>query len=96
MSSPVSGETTSSLIRRVADRYGLPAIALRSCWQWRNSQSRHEGGSPRADAGILLNPSGRQTLARLCRTEEEVLARALPSWGHEDSKFAEQDTAQAV
>ncbi|MFF9128522.1 hypothetical protein ACF09J_35735 [Streptomyces sp. NPDC014889] len=33
---PLQGETTSSLICRIASRYGMEAKALRSYWQWRN------------------------------------------------------------
>lgn len=78
-------ETTSSLIYRIASRYGLKAKALRSCWRWRNHRPKHEGGTCRADAEVLLNAAGRQLLAGLCGVEEGVLARALPSWGREDA-----------
>jgi hypothetical protein len=78
---PLPGETTSSLIRRIASRYGLEAKVLRSCWHWRNQQPKHESGTCRADAEVLLNAVGRQRLAGLCGVKEDVLARALPSWG---------------
>ncbi|MGW0469192.1 DNA-binding protein [Streptomyces sp. NPDC003027] len=84
---PLQGETTSSLICRIASRYGLEAKALRSCWHWRNHQPKHERGACRADAEVLLNAAGRQLLAGLCGVEEGVLARALPSWGQEDAKL---------
>ncbi|MEU2856630.1 DNA-binding protein [Streptomyces syringium] len=84
---PLQGETTSSLICRVASRYGMEAKALRSCWQWRNYQPGHDGGGARADAEVLLNTAGRQLLACLCGVKEDVLARALPSWGQEDAKL---------
>lgn len=84
---PLQGETTSSLICRIASRYGLEAKALRSCWHWRNHQPKHEGGACRADAEVLLNAAGRHLLAGLCGVEEGVLARALPSWGQEDAKL---------
>ncbi|MFI9771667.1 DNA-binding protein [Streptomyces sp. NPDC052415] len=84
---PLQGETTSSLIGRIASRYGLEAKALRSCWHWRNYQPRHDGGGARADAEVLLNATGRQLLAAVCGVEEDVLARALPSWGQEDAKL---------
>ncbi|MFD4723009.1 DNA-binding protein [Streptomyces sp. NPDC058423] len=86
--SPLQGETTSSLICRIAGRYGMEAKALRSYWQWRNYPPGHDGGGARADAEVLLNAAGRQLLAGLCGVEEDVLARALPSWGQEDSKLS--------
>ncbi|MEU1568855.1 DNA-binding protein [Streptomyces mirabilis] len=85
---PLLRETTSSLICRIASRYGLEAKALRSCWQWRNYPPGHDGGGARADAEVLLNAAGRQLLAGLCGVEEDVLARALPSWGQEDTKLS--------
>ncbi|MER5757310.1 DNA-binding protein [Streptomyces sp. NPDC002088] len=85
---PLQGETTSSLICRIASRYGMEAKVLRSCWQWRNYPPGHDGGGARADAEVLLNAAGRQLLAGLCGVEEDVLARALPSWGQEDSKLS--------
>lgn len=94
---PLQGETTSSLICRIASLYGLEAKALRSCWHWRNHQPRHDGGGARADAEVLLNAAGRQLLAGLCGVEEDVLARALPSWGQEDAKLpAEEDGVPAA
>ncbi|MEU0650137.1 DNA-binding protein [Streptomyces umbrinus] len=85
---PFSRETTSSLICRIAGRYGMEAKALRSCWQWRNYPPGHDGGGARADAEVLLNAPGRQLLAGLCGVTEDVLARALPSWGQEDAKLS--------
>ncbi|MFF9402715.1 DNA-binding protein [Streptomyces sp. NPDC014744] len=35
----------------------------------------------------MLNAAGREVLARLCGVGQEVLGRALPSWGREDAKF---------
>lgn len=87
---PLQGETTSSLICRIANRYGQEVKALRSCWHWRNHQPKHEGGACRADAEVLLNAAGRQLLAGLCGVEEDVLARALPSWAREDAKLPTQ------
>ncbi|CAL9666993.1 DNA-binding protein [Streptomyces sp. enrichment culture] len=84
---PLQGETTSSLICRIASHYGMEAKVLRSCWQWRNYPPGHDGGA-RADAEVLLNAAGRQLLAGLCGVGEDVLARALPSWGQEDSKLS--------
>jgi hypothetical protein len=78
----------SSLICRLADRYGMEAKALRSYWQWRNYPPGHDGGGARADAEVLLNAAGRQLLAGLCGVEEDILARALPSWGQQDSKLS--------
>ncbi|WP_329453786.1 DNA-binding protein [Streptomyces sp. NBC_01497] len=85
---PLQGETTSSLICRIAGRYGMEAKVLRSCWQWRNYPPGHDGGGTRADAEVLLNPPGRQLLAGMCGVEEDVLARALPSWGQQDAKLS--------
>lgn len=94
---PLQGETTSSLICRIASRYGMEAKALRSCWHWRNSQPGHEGGGARADAEVLLNAAGQQRLAGLCGVKEDVLARALPSWAREDAKLpAEEDGVPAA
>lgn len=66
----------------------MEAKALRSYWQWRNYPPGHDGGGARADAEVLLNAAGRQLLAGLCGVEEDVLARALPSWGQEDAKLS--------
>jgi hypothetical protein len=88
---PLRRETTSSLICRIASRYGLEAKALRACWKWRNYPPGHEGGGARADAEVLLNAAGRQLLADLCGVEEDVLARALPSWGEEDARLRAED-----
>lgn len=95
---PLAGETTSSFLCRIAARYGLEEQALLSCWQWRNHRPRHEGGTARADAEVLLDAAGRQVLAGLCRVEEETLARALPAWEVEDPKLAapEASAGQAL
>ncbi|MFJ5220571.1 DNA-binding protein [Streptomyces sp. NPDC088354] len=85
---PLAGETTWSLIGRVAARYGLDAGALLGCWQWGNHRPRHEGRGLRADAEVLLDPVGRRVLAELCGVGEEVLARALLAFGWEDPKLA--------
>ncbi|MFJ5534950.1 DNA-binding protein [Streptomyces sp. NPDC093261] len=84
---PLQGETTSSLICRLALRYGMEAKGLRACLKWRNYPPGHEGGGARADAEVLLNTAGRQLLAGMCGVEEDVLARALPSWAAEDAKL---------
>jgi hypothetical protein len=65
----------------------MEAKALRSCWHWRNYPPGHDGGGARADAEVLLNAAGRQVLAAVCGVEEDVLARALPSWGQADAKL---------
>ncbi|MFJ1561864.1 DNA-binding protein [Streptomyces mirabilis] len=94
---PLQGETTSSLICRIASCYGMEARVLRSCWHWRNYQPGHDGGGARADAEVLLNAAGRQLLAGLCGVKEDVLARALPSWEQEDAKLpAEEDQVPAA
>ncbi|MFD6028541.1 DNA-binding protein [Streptomyces griseoluteus] len=84
---PLQGETTSSLICRIASRYGMEPKVLRACWKWRNYPPGHEGGGARADAEVLLNAAGRQLLVGMCGVEEAVLARALPSWAVEDAKL---------
>lgn len=66
----------------------MEAKVLRSCWQWRNYPPGHDGGGTRADAEVLLNTPGRRLLADLCGVEEDILARALPSWGQEDAKLS--------
>ncbi|WP_280905818.1 DNA-binding protein [Streptomyces sp. SAI-117] len=86
---PLAGETTASLLGRLAHRYGLEARALWSCWQWGNAPPPRQGGGVPADAEVLLNRTGRAVLASLCGVEQEVLARALPSWGRRDSKLLE-------
>ncbi|MFD8025348.1 DNA-binding protein [Streptomyces lavendulae] len=93
---PLQGETTSSLICRIASRYGMEAKALRSCWQWSNYQPMHSGGGARADAEVLLNTVGRQLLASLCGVREDVLARALPSWELGDVKLPAEGVPAAV
>ncbi|GGV90673.1 hypothetical protein [Streptomyces massasporeus] len=40
---------------------------------------------------MLLNAAGRQLLAGLCGVEEDVLARALPSWEEGDIKLRGED-----
>ncbi|MGC4985955.1 hypothetical protein ACLQ18_35980 [Streptomyces sp. DT193] len=86
---PLEGELTSSFLHRIAARYGIQVQALRSGWQWRSAAPpRHESGSARADPDVLLNAAGWRVLARLCGVEEDVLARALPSFGQEDAKLA--------
>ncbi|NJP80870.1 DNA-binding protein [Streptomyces sp. AA8] len=84
---PLARETTSSLMGRIAHRYGLSTKGLRPYWQWRNSPPMHESGGPRADAEVLLNAAGRQLLADMCGVGPDILARALPSWGQEDAKL---------
>ncbi|MFE2218094.1 DNA-binding protein [Streptomyces canus] len=93
---PLQAETTSSLIFRVASRYGMESKALRSCWQWRNYPPGHDGKGARADAEVLLNAAGRQVLAGLCGVTEDVLARALPSWACRDAKLAGQRQTPAA
>jgi hypothetical protein len=94
---PLGGETTFSLICRIASRYGLDPRALRSCWQWRNTPPPLKGGGVRADAEVLLNRAGQELLAQLCGVGQGVLARALPSWGCRDAKLAgQQQTPSAL
>ncbi|MFF8974901.1 hypothetical protein [Streptomyces sp. NPDC014995] len=94
---PLPGETTFSLLCRVAAHYGTEAKTLRSCWQWRNYQPRHEGGGARADGEVLLNAAERHHLSTMCGVGHELLARALPSWEEEDAKLpAGEDAAPAA
>ncbi|WP_432246630.1 DNA-binding protein [Streptomyces sanyensis] len=88
---PLQEETTSSLICRIAGRYGMEEKVLRACWKWRNYPPGHEGGGARADAEVLLNEAGRQLLAGMSGVEEDVLARALPSWGKGDARLRAED-----
>lgn len=62
---PLSGETTWSLMYRLAARYGQEPSCLLSHWRWKNHQPRHPGGALRADAEVLLSPVGQAVLARL-------------------------------
>ncbi|MBD0695885.1 hypothetical protein BG452_04770 [Streptomyces sp. CBMA123] len=78
--SPFTGETTYSLVGRVAARYGLDDDALLTSWRWHGHRPRHESGALRADAEVLLDGAGRRVLAGLCGVGEEVLGRALPVW----------------
>lgn len=53
--------------------------------------TRQDGGA-RAEAEVPLNAAGRQFLEGLCGVEEDVLARALPSWAREDAKLPPEKT----
>ncbi|MER6274462.1 hypothetical protein [Streptomyces sp900105755] len=88
---PLPGETTSSLICRLASRYGPEAKALRTCRHGRNHRPGHGGGSARADAEVLPNTAGRQHLAGPCRVGEDPPARALPSWAQEDAELPAEE-----
>ncbi|MFF4291546.1 DNA-binding protein, partial [Streptomyces sp. NPDC001633] len=85
---PLAGELTASLISRVAARYGLAASSVMRLWTCRNSPTRHDGGSVRADAEVVLNRAGRGVLAELCGVEPAVLVRALPSFTVDDPKIS--------
>ncbi|MEU5099761.1 hypothetical protein [Streptomyces sp. NPDC020996] len=85
---PLAGELTSSLISRVADRYGLPAAGLLRLWTCRNYPARHVGGGARADSEVILNAAGRAVLAELCGIQPAVLARALPAFTLDDPKIS--------
>ncbi|WP_406277240.1 hypothetical protein [Embleya sp. NBC_00896] len=87
------GETTWSFVGRVAGCYGLDVDALAGRWQWVTYRPRHGSGARRADAEVILDTARQRTLARLCRVEEGVLARALPSWGREEDEVAGWGTA---
>jgi hypothetical protein len=81
---PLTGELTSSLINRIADRYGLTAAGVLRQWTCRNSPARLDGGGARADAEIVLNEAGRAVLAELCGVEPQALARFLPASTEDD------------
>ncbi|AOR29695.1 DNA-binding protein [Streptomyces fodineus] len=85
---PLAGELTSSLISRVAARYGLAASSVLRLWTCRNSPTRHDGGGVRADAEVVLNGAGRGVLAELCGVQPAVLARALPSFTVDDPEIS--------
>ena len=86
--SPFTGETTYSLVRRVAAHYGLDEAAVLTHWQWHGHRPRHESGAQRADAEVLLDAAGRRVLAGLCGVGEDTLGRVLPAWGLDDEKLA--------
>ncbi len=85
---PLAGELTTSLISRVATRYGLAAGNVLRLWTCRNFAARYDGGGVRADAEVVLNDAGRRVLAELCRVEPHVLARALPAFTVDDPKIS--------
>ncbi|MFJ7206697.1 DNA-binding protein [Streptomyces sp. NPDC098789] len=93
---PLAGETTWSLICRIAARYGQEPGWLLGHWQWKNHQPRQPGGRPRADAEVLLDQDGRAMLAGLCRVDEEVFERSLPSWSHAEEQFTARQQAGAA
>ncbi len=78
---PLPGETTCSLMVRIAARYGMEAKTLRSGWKWRNSAPTYDSGGQRADAEVLFNAAGRLLLADVCGVAPGVLARALAVLG---------------
>lgn len=49
---------------------------------------RHDGGSVRADAEVVLNDAGRGVLAELCGVEPGVPAHALPAFTVNDPKIS--------
>ena len=78
---PMANETTWSLLRRAAARYGMTATDLRAAWEWRNNPPRSPGTSGvRPDAEILLDPAGQDLLAAICHIDPHTLQRALPAW----------------
>ncbi|MFI8105852.1 DNA-binding protein [Streptomyces sp. NPDC086023] len=90
---PLSGETTWSLMCRLAARYGQEPGFLLGHWRWKNHQPRHPGGALRADAEVLLSPVGRAVLAGLSRVDEENLSHALPSWDSNEDGLTAQESA---
>ncbi|MFH7599800.1 hypothetical protein WDV06_32580 [Streptomyces racemochromogenes] len=87
---PLNRETTWSLMCRIAARYGQEPGWLLGNWQWTNHQPRDPGGTPRADAEVLLDRDGRALLTGLCRVDEEILVQALPSWRPVEEQLTEQ------
>ncbi|MGW0886323.1 DNA-binding protein [Streptomyces sp. NPDC002671] len=83
---PVSRETTWSLVCRVAAAYGMHPDQVLGHFAVTGSRPRHESGTVRADAELLLNEAGRRTLAELSGVEQDVLGRTLPAFSHEDDK----------
>ncbi|CAM5514083.1 hypothetical protein SRIMM317S_06932 [Streptomyces rimosus subsp. rimosus] len=81
----LAGETTASLIARVAAGYGLESRALLSVWRW---STTGRGMTAGRCGRMLLDAPGRRVLAGMCGVAPQVLARALPSWGREDPKLA--------
>ncbi|MYS19961.1 TniQ protein, partial [Streptomyces sp. DvalAA-14] len=77
---PAVGETTWSYLSRLAGRYGMDPGALLPWWTWAGSRPRDDAG-PRDDAEVLLDPAGRQLLARLGGAGEHARAQALPAFG---------------
>nr|WP_306339742.1 TniQ family protein [Streptomyces sp. AS13] len=78
---PLAGELTSSLIGRVAGRYGMERREVLAQWSLTGSPARHPGGGGvRADAEVVLNGAGRRVLAELCGVDSRVLAWALPAY----------------
>ncbi|WP_406292069.1 DNA-binding protein [Embleya sp. NBC_00896] len=71
----------------------MDADALAGHWGWLNHRPRHRGGGLRADAEVVLDAAGRRVLVELCGVGEEVLGRALPSWGREEDEVAGWGTA---
>jgi len=88
---PLQGETTWSLLGRVAARYGISAADLRTSWEWRNHPPRLPGssGGVRPDAEVLLDHAGQHLLAAMCRTDPSTLERALPTWAGGPAAFSE-------
>lgn len=52
---PVSGETTWSLLRRVAAAYGMHPEQVLGHFAVTGSRPRHEGGTVRSDGELVLN-----------------------------------------
>lgn len=85
---PLPGETTWSLLGRVAARYGMSATDLRTSWEWRNNPPRSPGTSGvRPDAEVLLDPTGQDILVAMCRTDPSAMERALPTWTNGPALF---------
>ncbi|NEB18741.1 DNA-binding protein [Streptomyces coelicoflavus] len=84
---PLPGETTWSLMVRIAARYGMEAKTLRSGWKWHNSAPTYDTGGQRADAEVLFNAAGRRFLADVSGVAPGVLTRALPSWEQEGARL---------
>ncbi|MEU1203666.1 TniQ family protein [Streptomyces sp. NPDC005813] len=83
---PVSGETTWSLLRRVAAAYGMHPDQILGHFAVTGSRPRHKGGTVRSDAELLLNGGGRRMLAKLSGADQDVLDRALPASPYDQAK----------
>jgi hypothetical protein len=90
---PVQGETTWSLLHRVAVCYGLEVGELPAWgwWQWVNPVTQSRGRRP--DGDVLLNVTAQAQVAAWAGVPVAHLARALPSWTAGPASFGERARA---